>query len=636
MEKRAGLYDWSLGNNNELHRLIGGTHLGQALLFDYDANSNRLFSSVDGEQTDLVVDTESNQITQVGDNTLDYDLNGNIILDGVNAYGYDAKNRFTNFNNGQVFYTHNAFGLRVKKTFPANAPNAAQSTGNHIEDDFTGSDDTDILTRADNTWASNGKGSALIKGNQANLIDGIALSQSVGTLNEDDSYSLNAKLTQGEISVSSGGSEIVNVRYGFGRNLFITAQGLDEALNVNTSIYKDKLDVNVTWKAGEVVVTVTGTDGTEHTTGTITNSNIKEGEAQSVQLRDYFSGFYTQIFGKTVFIDDVTVVGSNTPTTPEPVNNDRLYHYNDAGLLTTEFDGDGNILLEHVYLGSTPVAVIKDGTTYFVHVDHLGTPRSITRQNNTVVWGWESKPFGDDAVTDLIGLEYNIRMAGQYEDSESGLFYNWNRTYSPKTGRYLESDPIGLGGGLNTYGYVGGNPNSFTDPKGLQFLSASNSVAGAPVNIPYPVSGSDIKRLLGAIIGVGARALGGVVTGISTPSSGSRNQSFVTLYRAPHENRLNAATEPYVGYSPIDYPGEGPFFTDTLSIAVDKYQYNYRNGLQVVNILSGDYQDMCDAGIILEDFYEDNAFHVPAVNLEIFNGYIMKGPPNYYVPEVTK
>ena len=480
MEKRAGLYDWSLGNNNELHRLIGGTHLGQALLFDYDANSNRLFSSVDGEQTDLVVDTESNQITQVGDNTLDYDLNGNIILDGVNAYGYDAKNRFTNFNNGQVLYTHNAFGLRVKKTFPANAPNAAQSTGNHIEDDFTGSDDTDILTRADNTWASNGKGSALIKGNQANLIDGIALSQSVGTLNEDDSYSLNAKLTQGEISVSSGGSEIVNVRYGFGRNLFITAQGLDEALNVNTSIYKDKLDVNVTWKAGEVVVTVTGTDGTEHTTGTITNSNIKEGEAQSVQLRDYFSGFYTQIFGKTVFIDDVTVVGSNTPTTPEPVNNDRLYHYNDAGLLTTEFDGDGNILLEHVYLGSTPVAVIKGGTTYFVHVDHLGTPRSITRQNNTVVWGWESKPFGDDAVTDLIGLEYNIRMAGQYEDLESGLFYNCNRTYSPKTGRYLESDPIGLQGGLNTYGYVGGNPNSFVDPMGLLSLSAGDVFGNAP------------------------------------------------------------------------------------------------------------------------------------------------------------
>ena len=106
-------------------------------------------------------------------------------------------------------------------------------------------------------------------------------------------------------------------------------------------------------------------------------------------------------------------------------------------------------------------------TLYYYHNDHLGTPQVMTNQTQSVVWQADYKPFGEVTIAPGSTVTNNLRFPGQYFDAESGLHYNYFRDYDPSTGRYVESDPIGLAGGLNTYAYVGGNPLELLDPFGL-------------------------------------------------------------------------------------------------------------------------------------------------------------------------
>jgi RHS repeat-associated protein len=109
----------------------------------------------------------------------------------------------------------------------------------------------------------------------------------------------------------------------------------------------------------------------------------------------------------------------------------------------------------------------------FIHFDHLGAPFSMTDENQTEVWRWSTSPFGNtlpEQDPDGDGEEHvlNLRYPGQYFDAESGLIYNYFRYYDPEAGRYIESDPIGLRGGLNPFVYALNAPTQFIDPKGLQ------------------------------------------------------------------------------------------------------------------------------------------------------------------------
>ena len=141
--------------------------------------------------------------------------------------------------------------------------------------------------------------------------------------------------------------------------------------------------------------------------------------------------------------------------------------YGRGGKLLGEYDQQGKVIQEHIYFKSIPVGVIDRGSLHYVHADHLRTPRLITDQSGAIKWRWESSPFGE-GQPESNGVAYHLRFPGQYFDNETGLHYNYFRDYNPSTGRYIESDPIGLLGGFNTYGYAYQNPLRFTDIFGLE------------------------------------------------------------------------------------------------------------------------------------------------------------------------
>ena len=152
-----------------------------------------------------------------------------------------------------------------------------------------------------------------------------------------------------------------------------------------------------------------------------------------------------------------------------------LFGYNEGGALLGEYSVAGGVQQEYAYLDGIPVAVLKGSSAYYLTTDHLATPRAvIDPTRNVAVWVWDSygSAFGEhapnqDADGDGIGFVLNMRYPGQYFDAETGLNYNYFRDYEPGTGRYVESDPVGLRGGANTYAYVEDSPLRFSDAKGL-------------------------------------------------------------------------------------------------------------------------------------------------------------------------
>jgi RHS repeat-associated protein len=145
------------------------------------------------------------------------------------------------------------------------------------------------------------------------------------------------------------------------------------------------------------------------------------------------------------------------------------YGYNGGSQILDEYGATNR---DYIWMDGIPVAnVDMSGTTdtiAYVTADQLGTPRAIADGSGNTQWqnAYQGNPWNEQAPTGS-GYVYNLGFPGQYFDAETGLFHNGFRDYDFGSGRYTESDPIGLNGGMNTYAYVGGNPIRNIDPFGL-------------------------------------------------------------------------------------------------------------------------------------------------------------------------
>jgi len=171
-------------------------------------------------------------------------------------------------------------------------------------------------------------------------------------------------------------------------------------------------------------------------------------------------------------------VGKLSPTSSVALT---TFMYDMNGRLLGEYNGTSST--EYIWVDGMPVAAlvkVPQMTTarlYYIHADHLGTPRQVTTPAtfgvpSKLTWEWHGEPFGtslpnENPTNSGAPFTLNLRHAGQYFDKETGLFNNGFRDYNTALGRYMQVDPIGLDGGINTYAYVSGNPTSYTDPTGL-------------------------------------------------------------------------------------------------------------------------------------------------------------------------
>ncbi|HSD44478.1 MAG TPA: RHS repeat-associated core domain-containing protein [Burkholderiales bacterium] len=473
-----------------LDRLTSAILPASSFGFGYDAVGNRLSKSTPSGSDTYTISPTSNRIASITGSTVRtyaHDANGSITSDGSNGFAYDPRGRLVSSTSaiGTTTYQVNALGQRVRKTSPL--------------EDVAFHYDTHGRLIAESASGGNPIREYLWLGDQpvGVAVYPSAAGQCPATPTRDTSRTFAPFERRERMEVRSG-------RPG--------EQGWEWGLGTNTRDFEASARADLDWVSGKpygftltydgagkarVAVRDGGTElfnlewsgdmDTGNALRFVVRSPAGIGEGNRIALA------LTSIDGQPV-ADTLVTAGDDTESQVGRVYAGASLRdgYSVEGTVTFTFTGGYPPRGSRLDLTVTAGNVVCEGSgqvgspvLYYIHADHVNTPRVITDQAQQVVWRWENQePFGNNPPEEnpsgLGNFEFNLRFPGQYADRETGLNYNYFRDYDPSTGGYVQSDPIGLRGGLNTYLYVGGNPISYTDPTGLETYQCRRPLGGLP------------------------------------------------------------------------------------------------------------------------------------------------------------
>jgi len=525
-----------------LDRLYTYTGLGSTHAWTYDANGNRLSHSAGSATDTYVLASLSNRLSTLtpagqGTHNYTYNANGQTLSDGTNTYSYDARERLVSVSNsaGSTAYLLNPLGQRIAKS-PASG-----ATLNYLYDDAGQllSETNSSGAIADEYLYLGGVPVAVAVGSSASGSDGIVLSPLTSTNPLWNVVSGSPLPTEPTSTTNPSGIRYTAPSDPYSQITWDTSQSvcsnacfaINDFPNGSSSYIYPTLLGNTVYAGRSTrfhfeFTTAADPGNTRHiefgilnggsqTAGLLRQQTVMVlGNTAEIQYVDgsslasngstnfsYAPLSFTVQNNQTYVVEvDATPTGSTAYLFPkgstraqgvsQSISTDwtvggtsnlgpRAYA---SGYSWAGTSGSANVN----YLTNVTISALGGRALYNIHPDQLGTPRQITTSDssNSLVWRWDSEPFGtaapnQDPMSTGAPFVFNLRFPGQYYDAESGLNYNVNRNYNSGSGRYNESDPIGLDGGLNTYAYVNGNPANRIDPRGLLSAQAHADVNAA-------------------------------------------------------------------------------------------------------------------------------------------------------------